>query len=222
MELHWSLLRPCSRISTDPSRGVRVGYDEEFGSCCCLCSVLFHPWLTFSWSFPLSLSWLSLRDSVSLCPLLGVFCPDRSFAAWLPGSPSSWPTSCHDCWQEKLCMSTVFFVVFYHFGWSVCACVPSFFFLCYHRSALTKSITRDLSLGLIPTLTHSLALTVSHSLTRPPRSDYFCYLCRTSPNAAVNYCSECKMVMAHDYYLDCKSSQWACCRVSCSLPSGII
>jgi hypothetical protein len=66
--------------------------------------------------------------------------------------------------------------------------------------AITRVATNGISANLIPSLTHSVTATISQSLTRSPRTDFYCWYCKHEKV----YCSYCHAGMtaasATDYY----------------------
>ena len=71
-------------------------------------------------------------------------------------------------------------------------------------SVLTESVTRTAANGisqyLIPSLTHSITATIAQSLTRSPRTDFYCWYCKKEKI----YCHYCHAgttaAVATDYY----------------------
>lgn len=69
-------------------------------------------------------------------------------------------------------------------------------------TALSKQLTskpaKELTRFLTPTLSHEIAMVLTHSLTRAPMDDYFCYYCMNHEL----YCTACRAAMTKDYYQD--------------------
>lgn len=61
---------------------------------------------------------------------------------------------------------------------------------------LSEDITKYVAESMIPELTYSLSMTISHAFLRAPMEDYFCWYMETSEL----YVSDCKASMIREYY----------------------
>ena len=72
-------------------------------------------------------------------------------------------------------------------------------------AGLTKYATRELTTRITSGLTHSLAATMTHALSRSPKSDYYCHYCREHQL----YCNECQKATLKEYQTDYYVSYYA-------------
>ena len=64
--------------------------------------------------------------------------------------------------------------------------------------SLTRSVSKLTNKAIIAALTNSVSMTVTHALTRKPKSDYYCHYCM----AHNLYCDLCRKVTANEYRQD--------------------
>jgi hypothetical protein len=65
-------------------------------------------------------------------------------------------------------------------------------------ASLTRSIAKETNKILIPSLTQSISETITHSLTRNPKSDYYCFYCEKHNI----YCNLCQKETIDNYNVD--------------------
>ena len=70
---------------------------------------------------------------------------------------------------------------------------------------LTRSVAKQTNQVLIATLTQSIASTVTHALTRNPKSDYYCHYCMTHNL----YCDLCRTQTKKSYEMDWNIAYYA-------------
>ena len=71
--------------------------------------------------------------------------------------------------------------------------------------SLTRSIAKETNKILIPSLTQSISETVTHALTRNPKSDYYCHYCELHQL----YCDLCRQETTDNYNLDWKIAYYS-------------
>ena len=64
--------------------------------------------------------------------------------------------------------------------------------------SLTRSMSKLTNQAIIAALTNSVSMTVTHALTRKPKSDYYCHYCMTHNL----YCDRCRKITADEYRQD--------------------